>query len=538
MSHATRALSRIQDATVPPAGPDRWFWPVLGVLVLGAAAIRWGRLPIVWDYWAIDYVSYVHGHWEDLSQGRLPWTRLIGMHPGQYALGMVALLKLGGSMRALLVLPIVASCASLAVGAQWVRRQTGSASGLLFAVLMAVSPYQAHYGVELNNYPLFQLVGSLLVVLTWACWDTPRTGRLVALGVTVTAALHIHFFLLPLLAALGVALVATRRWRILAALAIGMVPALPVLIAAAVLPSESASYTGEVSADILIGETLATWIGRFGTAHALLGVALATALGAIFALKAQQTRRSAVTLLAVLACLTVVTYIGFVTGAARIFQSPYWVLPSWCGFALIALGSGAARRSLWIMPLLVLVVWFAESGHRAAFPRSTAEARVGFWTDEGVQLLSEPPDADELAAYLDEEFAAGDVVLYLWDAMYINDQPHRYDPLFAAFPPQDVGAWDPDSVNTGFGSTFRGGTVYFHNTVPLRGDDYEIALTDAVVQWLGEGRRVHLVVGSLDPEQPVPDPASLQRAVASSGGRWTERQLATTRLAVIEPTLP
>ena len=538
MSRIARTLDRIQGATEPPAGPDRWFWPLLAVLVVGAVAIRWGRLPIIWDYWAIDYVSYVFYHWEDLSQGRLPWTRLIGMHPGQYALGMATLLKLGGSMHALLWLPIVASCGSAVVGALWVRRQVGSAPGLLFAALMAISPYQAHYGVELNNYPLFQLVGSLLVVLTWACWDRPNIGRLVALGAAVTAALHTHFFLVPLLAVLGVVVIATRRWRILAALAAGVVPALPVLITAAVLPSESASYTGEVSADLLLVETFGAWIGRFSTAHSLLGVALATVLGALFTLRAHRTRRSGVMLLVVVACLCVVNYIGFVTGAARIFQSPYWVLPSWCTFALIALGCGAARRVLSMAPLLVLVVWFAESSHRAALPRSAAEARVGVWTDDGVQLLSEPPDADELAAYLDDEFEERDIVLYLWDAMYINDQPHRYDPLFAAFPPRDVGAWDPESVSTGFGSTFRGGTVYFHNTVPLRGDDYEIALTEAVEQWIGEGRRVHVVVGSLDPELPVPDPSSLRQTVVSRGGRWTERRLAQIRLAVIEPALP
>jgi len=538
VSLASRLRVRIQDATDPPAGPDRWFWPCLGGLLVFAAAVRWGRLPIIWDYWAIDYVSYVYYHWEDLSQGRFPWTRLIGMHPGQYALGMALLLKLGGSLGALMWLPVLASCAALGVGTLWVRRQTSSAAGLLFGVLMAISPYQAHYGIELNNYPLFLLVGSLLVVSVWACWDAPRTGRLVALGAAVAAAPHAHFFLLPLLAVIGVVVVATRRWRMLAAMAIGAVPALPVLIAAATLPSEPGSYMGSVTVDLLIEESSLAWVGRFGTPTALLGVVVATLLGTIFALISRSTRRSAAMLLTVIASLAVVNYIGFVTGAARIFQTPYWVLPSWCAFALIALGCGAARTPKWLIPLLVLPPWFLQSGHRAAQPLSGAESVVGVWTDEGVELLDEPPSADALAAYLDDEFEAGDVVMYLWDPMYINDEPHRHDPLFAAFPPGEVGPWDPESVSTGFGNEFRGGTVYFHNTVPMRGDDREASLAEALERWLGEGRTIHLVAGSVDPEQPIPDPAALQDRVSHSAGRWTERTLAKTWLAVIEPGQP
>jgi len=531
-------VALLRDSTEPPNGPDRWFWPVLAVLVATAAAIRWGRLPVVWDYWAIDYLSYTYYHWADLSDGRFPWTRLIGMHPGQYALGMTLLLKLCDSLRTLMWLPVLASCASVVVGALWVRRQTTTAAGLLFGLLMTVSPYQAHYGIELNNYPLFLLVGSLLVVVTWACWYAPRTPRLVALGAVVAAAPHAHFFMLPMLAVLGCVVVATRRWRMLAAMAIGAIPTLPVLVAAATLPGEPASYMGSVAADLLFEESLAAWVGRFGTGHALLGVLLATSVGAISALRHRPTRRAAALLVAVIATLAVVNYIGFVTGAARIFQTPYWVLPSWCAFALIALGCGAGLRAIPAVIVLVLAVWFAESGHRAALPRSAAEARVGVWTADGVELLANPPDPGELVGYLDEHLAPGHVVLYLWDAMYINDEPHRYDPLFAAFPPGEVGAWDPESVHTGFGYRFRRGTVYFHNSVPLRGDERETSLAEAIHEWLAEGRPIHVVIGSVDPELPAPDATAMQELVRRCGGTWREIRQGDVRLIAIQAARP
>jgi hypothetical protein len=528
----------VHRVTEPLDGPDRVpFGPLLVALVVLAAGIRWGRLPVVWDYWAIDYISYTYGHWDDLVAGRLPWTRLIGMHPGQYALLMALVLEVADSVRALFWIPVLCSVAAIALGTLWVRRIAGSWAGLLVGLLLAISPLQAHYGMELNNYPWFLLVGASLVVLTWANWEQPTAPRLVGLGLAVCAALHTHFFLVPLLGVLGVALAVTRRGRMLAAMGLGMLPALPVLIAAATLPGEPGSYTGEVPAGtILWNETLAAWIGRFGTAHALLGAMLATALGAILALRRPRTRLPALLLLGTIATLTLVDDVGFVTGAARIFQTPYWVLPSWCAFALIGLGTAAAPRTTWLVPLLVLAAWAMESAHRAAWPLKHSQAMVTAWSEAGPERLPSPPDAAPLAAHLDEAFGDGDVLLYLWDPPYINDQPHRHDPLFAALPPADVGPWDPESVNLGFGFRFRGGTAYVHNYVPMRGGDNEAAVGEALQRWLDEGRRIHLVYGNVDPEQPPPDASGLRAAAAAGGGRWQDRFLATTRVTVIEPS--
>ncbi len=514
----------VHRVTEPLDGPDRVpFGPLLVVLVVAAGAIRWGRLPVIWDYWAIDYISYTFWHWDDVSAGRFPWTRLIGMHPGQYALLMVAVLKVCGSLRCLLWIPVLCSLAATALGGLWVRRVAGSWAGLLTATLLAISPLQVHYGMELNNYPWFLLVGASLVVLTWTNWEQPSWPKLVGLGLASCATFHTHFFLVPVLGVLAVTLAITRRGRMLAALGLGALPALPVLIAAATLPGEPGSYTGEVPAGtILWTETLAAWVGRFGTAHALLGALLAVVLCAILALRQRRTRVPALLLLGTTATLSVVYYVGFVTGAARIFQTPYWVLPSWCGFALVGLGAAAAPRRLWLVPVLVLAAWAVEAGHRALRPLAHADS------------LGAAATAEDLAAHLDAGFGTGDVVLYLWDPPYINDQPHRYDPLFAAFPMAEVEPWHPESVNLGFGFGFRGGTVYFHNYVPLRGDDNEAALAENLQRWLGEGRRVHLVFGNVDPEQPTADPAALQATVAAAGGQWEDRLAGSTRVTVIQ----
>ena len=529
-------LARVHAATEPVTGEDRVsFWPLLGGLVVAAVLIRWGRLPVVWDYWAIDYVSYTYYHWDDLTQGRFPWTRLIGMHPGQYALLMALVLKVTGSLGALFGIAVIASCASMVVGAVWVRRLGGSWAGLLLAGMLAVSPYQAHYGMELNNYPLFLLMGSLLIVAVWACWNDPTRPRLIALGVIVAAALHTHFFTVPLVAVLAVVVALTRRWHMQVAIGAGAVTALPVMLGLASIAGEPGSYTGELpGADLLAAEIVDSWVGRFGSSHALFGVLVAAGLGTVSALRERRTRLAALLLLGTAVCLSAVNTVGFLTGAARIFQTPYWVLPSWCAFALIALGCSAVRRVLWMVPLLILVPWVLEAGHRAAWPCARAEAQVGVWTADGVQLLQETPTSKSLGAYLRNEVNPSDVVIYVWEPVYINDQPHRRDPLFAAIPPGEVGPWDPESVDTGFGFEFRGGTVYFRNVLPLRGDEYEQAFGEALEEWIARDRRVHLVLGNVDPELPVPDDSELRAMTARHGARWGDRWLESTRVSVIE----
>ena len=529
-------LQRLEDALAPRNGPDwRGFYPALAAILVAGAAVRLGRLPVVWDYWAIDYVSYVYPHYEALGGG-FPWLTLVGMHPGQYALGMAILLRLGAPLGLLFALPVIASIMATAVGALWVRRLTSSWPGLLFAALMALSPYQAHYGMELNNYPLFLLVGSALLVVLWTSWGDPRRRNLVALGVVVCAALHTHFFLVPLLVVLAVATAARRRWKVLAAMGVGLLPALPVLITAAALPSQTGSYTGEVPAGwILVDESLAAWVGRFGSGWSLATALMATAVGAVMALARPATRGPAVLLLGTIATLTVVNYVGFVTGAARIFQTPYWVLPSWCAIALMALGFAGARWYFFPAFGLAVLLWLPPAVTRALVPRSHAEATVGEWTGDDVRWTPAPDDAAALATHLDESFGPGDVVMVLWDSAYINDQPHRYDPQFAAFPPMQVGPWDPQSVDTGFGFRFRGGTVYFFNRIPLRDDDDETALHEAVERWIEEGRTVHLVVTNADPDRDVPDARRFRRWVDICGGRWSDRRLETSRLIVIEP---
>lgn len=529
-------LLRLEAALAPDRADDwRGFWPLLAALIGVGVAVRLGRVPVVWDYWALDYISYTYEHYDALGTG-VPWLKLVGMHPGQYALGMALLLRLGAPLGLLFALPVLASTVASAVGAVWVRKLTSSWPGLLFAGAIAVSPYQAHYGMELNNYPLFGMAGALLLVLYWSCWQDPSRGRLVGLGVAVCAALHTHFFLVPVLVLLAVALVATKRWRALAAMGIGLVPALPVLIHAAVLPTQTDTYTGEVPVGwILVHETTAAWVGRFGSPRSLAAMLAASGVGAVMALARPATRGPAVLLLGTIACLTTVYYVGFVTGAARIFQTPYWVLPSWCALALMALGFAGARWYAFPAFAVALLLWLPPAATRALLPRSQSEAPVGEWSDGAARWTSAPKDGSALAAYIDESFGPGDVVMVMWDAPYINDQPHRHDPHYDAFPPMQVGPWDPESVNTGFGYRFRGGTAYFFNRVLMREGDDEISLHDSVERWIREGRTLHIVVTSVDPELPLPDARRLREWVDQCGGQWSDRRLETSRLIVIEP---
>ncbi len=513
------------------------FWPLLGVLLVAAAAIRWGRMPVAWSYWAIDYVAYTHGHWLALSEGELPWTRLVRLHPGQYALLFAVLMKAGLSLKALFAIPLLASTACIALGAVWLRRAVSPGAGLLFAGLMTVSPYQAHYGLELNNYPLYQLFGAGVLVAAWAAWGSPSRWRLIALGAAVAAALHGHFFAALPIAVLGAAALVTRRWWVALAVGAGFAAAAPIFVAALALPGDPETYSAPAERGTqLIRESWLAWVDRFGPPRALVAVALVLAMAIAGALRRPRRRPLALLLGGTLLLLIVQNYAGFLGGAVRIFQTPYWILPSWCAFALIAVGIESWRlRWSRVLLLIVLMPWFVPAVQRALEPTRAGPGQVVTWSATGGHEAIESPSPALLRHYLGTRVEPGDAVVYLWDPWFINDQPHRWDPLFAALPPGSLGPFADGGPYPGY--THRAGeaTVTFVNSVSMRGGGTEAALREALGQWLAAGRRVHLVLAFVDPELPAPDPAGLRVLVAGAGATWTEHEVEGLRIVVIDP---
>ena len=509
------------------------FWPALAVLLVAAVTIRWARLPVAWSYWAVDYVAYTHGHWLELGQGDLPWTRLVRLHPGQYALAFTLMLKAGLSLRALFWVPALASAGSISLGAIWLRRAVSPGTGLLFAGLMAVSPYQAHYGLELNNYPLYQLFGAAVLVAAWSAWDSPTRWRLLALGAAVAAALHGHFFAALPVVLLGGAALITRRWKVALAVGAGLAVAAPIFVSALSLPGDPETYSAPAErGSQLVVESWLAWVGRFGPPRALAAIALALALATAGALRRPRRRPLGLLLGGALLLLIAQNYVGFLGGAVRIFQTPYWILPSWIAFALIAVGVEAWRiRWARLALLVVLLPWLVPAGLRAIHPTGAGPGTAVSWSGGGGHRELVPAAADDLRDYLQTRVTAGDVVVYLWDPWFINDQPHRWDPLFAAFPPGELGPFADGEPYPGY-THRRGDTIVsFVNEVSLRGGATEATLREALAHWLEAGRRIHLVLGHVDPALAAPAPEALRSWVVGGGAAWIP--LETGELAII-----
>ncbi len=512
------------------------FAPALAALLVAAIAIRWGRLPVGWSYWAVDYVAYTHGHWLDLGQGDLPWSRLVRLHPGQYALLFASMLKAGLSLRALFWVPVLASTASIALGALWLRRAVSPGAGLLFAGLMAVSPYQAHYGLELNNYPLYQLFGAAVIVAGWAAWDRPGRWRLLALGGAVAAALHGHFFAAPPVVLLLAAALVTRRWKVALAVGAGLAVATPIFVAALALPGDPETYSAPAErGSQLVAESWLAWVDRFGPPRALIAVALALALAGVGALRRPRRRPLGLLLGGALLLLIVQNYAGFLWGAVRIFQTPYWLLPSWIAFALIAVGVEAWRvRWSRLALLVVLLPWLVAAILRAVAPTSAGPGTATSWTADGGHVELDATAVEALDGHLRTRVGPGDAVVYLWDPWFINDQPHRWDPLFPAFPPGELGPFADDGPYPGYTLQRGSTTVSFVNSASLRGGDPEATLREALDHWLAAGRAVHLVLGHADPDQSAPDPDTLRSWVLGRGAAWVPSRAGDVWIVRIE----
>jgi hypothetical protein len=512
----------------PSPAPDGHlpFWPSLMLLLIVAAVVRWGRLPVAWDYWAIDYVAYPYPFRLDLGDGGFPWTRLVGLHPGQHALASAGLLALGGTVRELLLLSVGLSLAAMTAGALLLRRAAGPAAGLAFATLFALSPYQVHYGLELNNYPLLLAGAAATTALFAASWP-PEAGRgvLAALCVAATVALHGHLVALPLVAALGLLALLGRRWRVLATLALSAALSAPVLLAIARMRGAATTFHNEQLPPLeLAGRLLRTLVERFGPEPALVGLAAAGLIGAAFALRDPRSRALA-GVLALLGAIGAGSVLyGMARGAAFVDQTPYWVHVSWCGLALVGLGFGVAGRRGRLVLLLAATPWLLFAGWRAMLPAS------GTWAAE------EAGDPAALRAHLDEQVQRGDVLVYLWDTLYLNDEPLRRDPLFAAIRPGELGDWLPRANPfPGYCHRWRDGEACFLNATGTRGDEQEEALTAALEGWLDAGRRVHLVFAAVDPGLPPGDEGRLRARVESRDGRWRTSWADRTKVVRVEP---
>ncbi len=492
----------------------------IAVVFVTGFALRLDHFQDTWSAWMPAYARYARPHWLDMGNGAFPWDGLVGMHPPAWALLTATLVHLGASMRGLLAVPLLAWAVSGIIGIVLLNRVGGRLAALVFVAVLAVAPYQIHYSLELNNYPLLQLGTAALAVSIASSWNDPSRSRLVVLALVVGANLWSHFASAPFMLALGVCAVATKRWHLAAATVLGVLLASPILLEALSLPGDSQAFHNEPLAGLALGRfLLRLWRDAFVANFATWSMLAGTALAAGFALADTRTRRLTFLLLMMLCVAVVWVQAGFSSGAAFYRQTPYWVACSWLATAILGLGVGAAPVRGKALLALCLVPWLLGVGQRLAAEPTDYD-------------LSDAPE--RVAAYLadDVDPDAGDVVVYLWEG-FLNDQPHLRDPFYSAFDPGDlipfVPASEPLATTTG---VWRGEGRLTHRSWAIRSDDEELA--GAILTWTAEGRVVHLVQPGWTRGYGEPNTDALRARVTGEGVVWTEWRFGKATLVRLE----
>jgi len=513
------------------------FWGPLAALTVVAGCLRSWHFEKMWSYWTLDYLSYYEPIREDLST-TLPWNRLVGLHPPQHGMVVSSLFDAGFSVHALVQLSIFLSLLALVLAALTLRELGSPTAGLITAGLLAASPYQVHYGIELNNYPLFLAGGSALVwtatrIEIRARQLTPRPTSLsdaLLLTLASSVTLHGHLLGLPAVAAVLSLFAWRRNSRATAAVVVAVLSFVPVGASFLdMLDAQTTFHNGRLSIRELLLTLQGAWLGRFGSGVSLGLAQAAVLLGLLFSFR-KKTHRWVIASAGFFAlALLLPTFAGFWSGAANVSQTPYWLLLSWLAWSIVGLGwmsaSQRGRRVLSALLTLWLVV-IAADGALLGHYDSRASLQAPQASEESAQALSQ---------YLSATVSQGDAVVYLWEPAFLNDNPTSTDRLFASFPPTEVNVSTSDKTPCrNYLFSWKGSSLCVRASSGMRGDEHEEALAADLEFWLRGGRSVHLIQAHLDPARARPSSAGLKQRLLDQQFSWREGRPGGVRVIHLE----
>jgi len=205
---------------------DRYFWALLGILVIGAA-LRLYAVETA-NFWLDEFWTLELSCGNDTAHEHLPIDRLIFPAPSPTSLATAKpwwsiwtsldqvthpplfflLLRgwrevLGPGDMAARLLPCVASVAAIGLLYAAVRRLRGVRAGVWAALIMAVAGQQVFYAQEVRSYSLIVAMGlAAAVVLIDIEQRGAGLGRLTMFGTLVFSLLMTHYFTAGLVAAL------------------------------------------------------------------------------------------------------------------------------------------------------------------------------------------------------------------------------------------------------------------------------------------------------------------------------------------------
>ena len=407
-----------------------------GAVVFGAS-LRLDQLPWHSNVWGIDWLGYFEPQARHLRHGNvfgwlLSWE---GLHPPISGAIHGFFQAISVSFVTHWVLTVAAGLAAVVVlgGVGW--RETGSVAALLIPVaVLSGAPMQANYGLNTSPYPWALLATSLS---TWAMLAALRAGTgdddaakaawrrsawasalAAQVNILVTAAvLGQILFLLLLHRRLR------KRWTIIVGVSLAFIVGMSLF-------KTTDPWTFHISEEEPWPSTARHMLtSRFVAIGDCWGMVAWVAAGCVAGLLSEARRAVGLLLLQAL---------GYVAALALFYEihvadprlTHYYLVPQ---LLLVAAGgwglaAGAARFGPRAGPAAALILAAAASatwGGAAAdwYDRKAAAA------DERIAASS----ADELRPYW-ADAKDGDVVLYLWDHSFLNDEPEHMDPIAARWP--------------------------------------------------------------------------------------------------------
>jgi len=454
--------------------------PALVALLVAGTWLRLQQHPFHQNVWAIDWLGYYEDHARDLYGLHLLsflW-RWEGLHPplsgmlhGVMMVAGVGLpLHWAATISASLVAPLILGLAG--------ARRFGTGAMLLGVAWVSLSPLQANYGLNTTPYPwlLLFVAGSTVVVLQ--AIESSSKRSFLAAGVLSSLSVQVHILAFAVIIAQAIIISLRDRkhlpgklspanpWWILT----GGSSAVMCWKAYGMSTDEWTFHVSEASGGWL-GEIVLALSNRFGTwndKYLLIAVVAAGIVGGL-----ARGQRTAIALLLLQAAGTLAALgLFFQLHVADPRLVHYYALPqmllltagAW-GLASFA-GSMAGRRGVALLTLAAALSlpWLWNTLQWNQQRQLRAQEAIESSSGERVRKL-----------FVDA--AEGDVVAYLWDNQFLNDESDHLDPIAARWPTERLGRPCFDVEMPPHHCNRHGGAHFFFSPSAQTGVDGDIEIS-------------------------------------------------------------
>ncbi len=430
----------------------------LQIALLATAAVLLGlgawlrALTRPWQshFWTIDWLSYYEAQADALASLRLhawlgSWK---GLHPPVSGALHGAIMVFGGSLA--IHWTATASAALLAVvvlsSPLFGGTRLRAALGVLLLLWGTISPLQVNYGLLTTSYPwaLLLCAAATAALLRASESGTNRAWLLAGILVGLASETHVLAFAVVLGQGLWLLVQGREFWTkhkpglVRWGVAVGLL-VLPVLIGALTRTSDPWTFH--------IGEGGESWwrtasmvfFGRFGAGSSATALGVVLGIGALGGVILKPRGLPGLLAISVVGWLAALTL--FILGhVADPRLSYYYLVPHLLGFGLAAAGwaellerapeTWRTRVAVGALAVLVGVTgwWAADSVSWQLQRRDHAE-----------DLIAEAGSTPGAVRALFEGAGSGDVIAYLWDHQFLDDEPEHLDPMAARWPVTRLG---------------------------------------------------------------------------------------------------